>query len=142
MEHHVDNLFKWFRGESSFFCVCSFAVTLRLFQKANGQQPKSPKQNSDAHPCVLRDTSSLQKAGGMTSSCFHICCLFRVKPSSRPCISICRLFLGSVPCITFSITACIRRSPLRSRTKAAASKLPFLLPCQLLFLCPILPPTT
>ena len=41
IEHRVGNLFKWFRGGSSFFCVCNFSVTLRIVSKS--KRPATPK---------------------------------------------------------------------------------------------------
>lgn len=55
----------WEKG--SLFRICNFYVS----KKQNGQYPppkKNPKQNNDAHLCVLKDASNLQKAGGMASS--------------------------------------------------------------------------
>ena len=50
IEHCVDNLFKGFGGESSFFCVCNFSITLRIVSKS--KRATTPKIQNKIMTCV------------------------------------------------------------------------------------------
>lgn len=86
-----------------FVLYLQFIFKFKTVSKRKKKKP--PKQNNDAHPCVLRDTKQFTKGRWDDAIlCSSICHLRGVKPWWRPCISTGRLFLGSVSSVTFNST--------------------------------------
>ena len=134
IEHRVGNLFKWFRGGKFFFlCLQFFCNFEDCFKKQTAYNPQNPKQNNDACPRALRDTSNLQRAGRMTSS----------PAPFIPCKAIIASFhlylqtlSGLCSCITFTITARVRRSLIHRTRQQPPSCSSCSFPCQLILSAP------
>lgn len=74
LELRVDRTLCWqliqgvWGGKFFLLCLQFFYNFEDCFKKQTGYNPQNPKQNNDMCPCVRRDTSNLQRAGGMTLS--------------------------------------------------------------------------
>lgn len=113
--------------EGNFFVA--YLQVIFKFEIVSKRKKKPPKQNNDAHRCVLRDTKQFTKdRWDDVILCSSICWLLHVKSPSHPSVPTCRLFLGSVPSIIFNTTMWVRFSSQLHRMKARASQLFFLTP--------------
>ena len=120
-------------GESSFFCVCNFSVTLRTVSKS--KRPTTPKIRNKTmmRVHVPWETRAIYKGqAGWRRHLLFIPC--------KAIIASFHLYLqtlsGLCSCITFTITARVRRSLIHRTRQQPPSCSSCSFPCQLILSAP------